>query len=381
MILKNNMRVVFIHNSIPEYRTEFMRLLSSRCNVKFLITENKLVSSIYGLKNKIPASLDVISVNGIKDFFFLSKKILSFKADIVVLPPIDNFYQYACGIIALYFIDRTKTKVVYWSEGWQKDCLPFFKSCKKYIHRLMKQSIFKYCDFFIASGSKANEYFLHLGIPESKISIAYDSSTSPKSQIIDLRKLYGIPKDSTLILFLGRLVARKGCDLLIDAFNSIANNDKNAYLLICGDGDEKLKCEQFANSLECKNRIKFTGKISPADRSSYFKEADVFVLPSYSLGGTIEAWGLTVNESLEQGTPVVATDVVGAAYDLLDGECGIMVKERNVEELASAISHFLQISDKPSLSKKCIERYRQFSVENMAFSFYNAFKTVLNDEN
>ena len=126
--------------------------------------------------------------------------------------------------------------------------------------------------------------------------------------------------------------------------------------------------------------IKFIGLVSPKERKTYFKESDVFVLPSFSLGGTIEAWGLTVNEALEQGTPVVSTNVVGAAFDLLDGECGMMVPERNVTDMSKAISHFLLISDKEKLYKICQSRYERFSVDNMACSFYNSVKLLLGNE-
>ena len=101
----------------------------------------------------------------------------------------------------------------------------------------------------------------------------------------------------------------------------------------------------------------------------------MFVLPSYAYLGTSEAWGLTVNEALEQGTPVVATTVVGAAYDLLDGNCGDMVEENNIESLANGIRKYLRI-DKNDIENVCIEKYSMYSVENMANGFYNAFKNI-----
>lgn len=375
------MKILFIHNSIPEYRLRFMVQLSMCCDVKYLITDRNLASAIYGSQPQLPKELNVSFLNGRFNFRTIWNEINNNAYDIVVLPPVDDFFQYFIGRFVEKIVEGKQIKIAYWSEGWQKNKLPFINAIKKYIHRNMKLSLFSKCDLFLASGSKAVHYLQSLGIPQNKIKIAYDSSTSPSVSNCNIRLQYGLKEDAKLILFLGRLVPRKGCKYLISAFDSIAKKDEKAILLIGGEGEDKAGCEILVNRLGLRERIKFVGRISSSDRSSYFKEADVFVLPSYSLGGTIEAWGLTVNESLEQGTPVVATDVVGAAYDLLDGECGIMIKERNVEELASAISHFLHISDKTSLSKKCIERYHQFSVENMAFGFYNAFKTVLNDEN
>lgn len=377
---KSKMRILFIHNAIAEYRIEFMRSLSSLCDIKFFITDKGLASSIYGTKDVVPNGVHAVFLKNRWSFSQIKKELLATEYDIVVLPPVDDVFQYFCCLVVLKYANRKKTKITYWSEGWQKDGLPFVKACKKFVHRQMKQTIFNQCDLLIASGSKANEYYLKLQVPAFKIHFAIDSSTSPNSQFSNIRKFYNIPENSNIVLFLGRLIARKGGEYLIKAFDSIAKENKNTYLLICGEGLDKRNCEFVANSMDSKNRIIFGGMVSPSDRSAYYRESDVFVLPSYSLGGTIEAWGLTVNEALEQGTPVVATDVVGAAYDLLDGKCGIMVKERNINEMSKAINHFLNIKDREKQSEYCKKRYEQFSVDNMAKSFYEAFKSVLENE-
>ena len=80
----------------------------------------------------------------------------------------------------------------------------------------------------------------------------------------------------------------------------------------------------------------------------------------------MEIWGLTVNEALEAGTPVVATDAVGAAFDLLDGNNGIMISHSSVEELANAIKKY---SNKSLYEQHCKEVANRFSVKNMATVF------------
>lgn len=374
------MKCLFIHNSVPEYRISFMKTLSQLCSIKFLITEPNLASAIYGTEEKLPSGISVSFLPAKNDILSIKNEILNNHYDLIILPPIDNMFQFLCCLIAIIATNKGSTKIAYWSEGWQKKQLPFLKYCKKTVHKLMKKIIFSQCDLFIASGTKAQEYFISLGVNKAKIRIAYDSSTSPNVESQSLRVLYGLPSDSKIILYLGRLVTRKGCNYLIRAFEQLISQHTNTYLLIGGEGNAKTDLENLVSSLNCSEKVFFIGKINPQERSVYYKDSDVFVLPSYSLGGTIEAWGLTVNESLEQGTPVIATDVVGAAYDLLDGKCGIMVKERNINEMAQAISHFLDIKDREELSEYCKKRYEQFSVENMAMSFYEAFKSVLKNE-
>lgn len=374
------MKVLFIHNTIAEYRIQFMLKLSSLCDVDFLITDPKLAYDVYGLPETTQNSLSIININSKKDFLGIKKIMISKNYDLVVLPPIDTFYQYFCGIIALLYAKKNNIKIAYWSEGWQLNKLPFVKRIKKLIHKYMKKSILRFCDLCIASGSKAVSYYKQIGVPSEIIKIAYDSSTSPATSLENIRSIHCLPQNAKIVLFLGRIVERKGCDFLIRAFEEVHKLHPDAYLLIGGDGDYMPKCKELASRMDSFKYIKFIGLISPKERKAYFKESDVFVLPSFSFGGTIEAWGLTVNEALEQGTPVVSTDIVGAAFDLLDGNCGIMVPERNVSEMSKAVSHFLSISNKEKLYEICQSRYEQFSVDNMAYSFYNSFKLLLGNE-
>ena len=112
---------------------------------------------------------------------------------------------------------------------------------------------------------------------------------------------------------MGRLVSRKGCQDLIQAFQYYIKY-QHCILLIAGDGPEYSVCTQLADN---NKKIIFTGLVQPMNRRFFYEQADVFVLPSRCEGGVIEAWGLTVNEALECGVPVVVSDVVGAGYDLI----------------------------------------------------------------
>lgn len=365
------MRVLFIHNSVPEYRIEFMRHLSDKCDVRYLITDPQIAQTVYGIVKINTTGLDIVNMGS---FTQLKGEIKKYNPDIVVVPPVDDFYQFFCGLYAICMARFKGSKLVFWSEGWKSFNMPFVKRCKKLVHRCMKFIIARLCDHCIASGSRSAMYFKTLGVDDSRISIAYDSSTSPICSDIDIRTKYNLPLEARIVLFLGRIVPRKGLDLLIRAIALL--NVKNVYLIVAGDGVHKSDCKRLAANLNLVDKVKFIGKIQPNSRAAYFRASDVFVLPSYTLGGTIEAWGLTVNESLEQGTPVVATNAVGAAYDLLDGECGTMVEENNVRELAEAIRHYIVKPKSEQVSKYCNERYEKFSVKKMANEFYMAFRLI-----
>lgn len=96
------------------------------------------------------------------------------------------------------------------------------------------------------------------------------------------------------------------------------------------------------------------------------------MLPSIINNGTIEAWGLTVNEALECGTPVITTNAVGSAYDLIDESNGLIVKNNDVEDLRRALNHILVNSNLKYSKQLIMNNYNMnFSVKKMAKGFYN----------
>lgn len=367
------MKVLSIHNTIPEYRVAFFRELSKLVDLEIMMTEHELAFDIYSLNVKFPKDLSVVyMVNKGK---MINKLLMSKKYDLVVLPPIDNFYQmqYAFRVLAVCY--KRKMKTVYWTEKWEQErrLQPVKKRLKNWLPSKAIRYFAHRVDRCVAAGRKLKLYYIELGIPAEKISVAVDSSTSiPCPSVADIRSQYRIPDGGKVILFLGRLVKRKGCEILMEAFRQIVSECGDTYLLICGDGEEK---ERLATIAAGNERIVFVGKVEQDKRAAYYRQSYVFVLPSFSFGGVIEAWGLTVNEALEQGTPVVTTSAVGAAYDLADGKCCLMVEENDAHALANGI---LSVLSKGGMAKECMKHYEAYSVRNMAECFYDTFSIVLN---
>lgn len=367
------MKTLFIHNALPEYRIEFMKELSRILDIDFLITDPDSAMETYNIDTHSLASelkIDYLKKN--RGYQYLKKKVLNGEYNVVVLPPADNIIQFMYGVYALKLAKGQGAKVVYWTEKWEalSHFQPFLKKMKNLIHRIMIGYLAHNATVCIAAGTKSAQYYRKLRIPEQKIKIAYDSSTSTKVIAeANLRQKYHIPDSDKVILYLGRLIERKGCDILIDAFSQLNKEHPDTFLVIGGRGDDYQKqCMNKIQILGIQNVV-FTGLVDPQNRFAFYKMADVFVLPSYSLGGVIEAWGLTVNEALECGTPVVATTAVGAAYDLLDGKNGIMVEENSVDQLAKGIEEILWKRKHEELRKHCLAAAQKFSVANMAESF------------
>lgn len=358
--------VLFVHNSVPEYRIEFWRELGNYYNLTLLITNKGLENKIYNLE-KNEKGLNILYLEDINLYSYLSESF-----EYVVLSPVDSITEFVIDLLILRLSKKYRYKCVYWSEKWEADwnCQPVIKKAKNLIHRLLISTVAKRVDYCIAAGTKAEYYLKQIGI--NNCSVAIDSSTSPEIDgNIDIRTQFSIPKEKRIILFMGRLVSRKGCCLLIKALINELNN-LNACLIIAGDGPEKELCEKLSNN---NKNILLVGKVQPCNRRYFYEQSDVFVIPSICEKGVIEAWGLTVNEALECGLPVIATDIVGSAYDLINAKNGIVVKNNDEIELYNAVKRILS-NDELYISERIKSCYEKYSVKNMAKSFAE----ILGDE-
>lgn len=352
---------LFIHNAIPEYRVEFLKKLESFMNYDLIVTNHGLESSIYRFDNDLKGInycyYDEVDIKSIIDDY-----------DGVILPPIDSLKEFIIATKVQKLCKRKCIETYYWCEKWEADReqQPLKKKIKNLIQRKLIYSIVRKTERCIAAGTKSKEYLIKMGVDEGKVFVAIDSSTSPMPKtLIDIRRKYCIPNDKKVILFLGRVVYRKGCGVLISAVKDILE-DMNAVLLICGDGEDMTRCRKLA---ENNDSIIFCGMIQPEQRKSYYQQSDLFVIPSVCDRGVVEAWGLTVNEALECGTPVITTNIVGAAYDLISEDNGSIVKQNDPLELQEAIKKILSSESVYNRTNIQIAYDTMFSVDKMAENF------------
>ncbi len=359
-------KVLFLHNSVAEYRIEFWKYLTESVDLDLLITNKNLDNRIYGLEK------DVTGLN--ISYFDLKKSLWHGKwnvrdFDTVILPPADRFKEFLIGLFYAIGCKLHKKKCIYWTEHWEAEVKD--QSILRFLFNITKHIeigiLARLSDVCIASGTKAADFYKQLNTNINKIVIATDSSTSPENQdSIDFAAEYGIPDTAEVVLYFGRVVERKGLEYLLKAFEVVSKQrNEHMWLMICGEGPYLDAAKQYVEQNKI-SRVVFTGKIQPIHRKKFYDRASVFVLPSYPKKGSVEIWGLTVNEALEVGTPVVATNAVGAAFDLLDGKDGLMIPHSSIEELANAIEKY---SNKSAYKQHCKEIANKYSVKNMATVF------------
>ena len=134
------------------------------------------------------------------------------------------------------------------------------------------------------------------------------------------------------LLALGRLVEKKGFDLLIDAFSRIANRHPDVVLVIAGEGPSRKSLERQAAALGLEKRIWFSGHLDRCGVARAMAEAEVFVMPS-----RIEPFGIVVLEAWCAATPVIATNRGGTKEFIHDGVDGVLVDPTDIGEMAHAL--------------------------------------------
>jgi glycosyltransferase involved in cell wall biosynthesis len=148
-----------------------------------------------------------------------------------------------------------------------------------------------------------------------------------------IRARFGIRDGAPVVLFAGKLIEKKQPLLLIDAF-ARARRDLDAWLLIAGDGPLRAECEALVARLRVPNVV-FAGFLNQTELPDAYAAADMFVLPSK----LHETWGLVVNEAMNFGLPVVVSDKVGCATDLVrPGRNGFITAHDGPAALAHPLS-------------------------------------------
>jgi len=185
----------------------------------------------------------------------------------------------------------------------------------------------------LAGGNDSHKnLFRHYGLPEKHIFLM--------PMMVDNEKYYRTEKsqhDCFTFLYVGRVVECKNLQILFDAFvKQFAEND-NVRLTIVGDGNLlPIYKQKYGNN----TNICFAGKRHGAALIAQYHNADVFILPS-----SYEPWGLVVNEAMSSGLPVIVSDRVGAAFDLVEGHnTGFVFRHDNVNDLAEKM-RMLQEND------------------------------------
>jgi len=158
------------------------------------------------------------------------------------------------------------------------------------------------------------------------------------------------------ILFVGRLVEKKGCEYLLRAMRIVKTRVPDAVLVVVGDGPLRTELEKMSRALGvC---AQFRGALAPDRVRAELDAVRLLCLPSIrAANGDAEGFGLVLLEAQAAGVPVVSSALGGAREGILHGETGYAFEERDVEFLANSLTDLLVHLDKLTAMGQAARRF------------------------
>ena len=280
----------------------------------------------------------------------------------------------------------TLLKVPYmWMTDQNIEVEPLKPKWKTWPKKLfLGNGVFRMASGFLCAGTANQLLYQYYGVPEEKLfpfafSWAHEEllecSEELMSQRHQLRDEYGLPQESYVVLYCGRLSQEKSVVGLLKAYHRV--NAKDKALVFVGDGPLRQQLEKYIDQIKI-DSVHFFGFQNRQEAPKFYALADVLVLPSYR-----ETWGMVVNEAMCFGLPVIVSDQVGASKDLvLDGYNGLSFPEGNVEALSSRIEQLAEMSEaeRQTMGSRSLELIKKWSQRDLAASLVQYMDRIYVDK-
>lgn len=240
-------------------------------------------------------------------------------------------------------------------------------------------------DCFLAIGTLNRNYYISLGVDPARISLmpyAVDNDffrsrcAEASLRRESFRAELGLSPDRPVILYAGKIFGRKRPEDLLDAYarlSSDGRSEPDPYLLFIGEGETKAALEARA-ALHGWSSIKFLGFKNQTELPVFFDLCDVFVIPS-----NLEPWGLILNEVMNAGRPIIASDRVGACIDLVrPGVNGYVYRSEDVADLHQALVKVLEDADmRQRMGRASLDIIGRWSFEEDVQALKSALETYV----
>ena len=382
------MRIVWITRSFLDYRIAVFKELYKLCDEDFYLIYNKEPTPIRVI-NKVEEALGKNSIGftnemSIGNKFFeddfanrsiripfqpgLIEKARSLNPDIIIT---DGFFQWTYAALFLRAFHAIPHVMLY-------ERTKYIERNAQWYRILYRKLAMKWIDAIGCSGRLCGEYVESLGFPKEKISYGHmvaDTEglskallTTEMGKIESLKQHLGIT--NTVYFYTGQMIPRKGVKELLSAWKEFNNRD--ATLLLCGNGPSKSEYEKYCKDNKLANVI-FLGYISYDLIHEYYALADIFIIPTLE-----DNWSLVVSEAMTIGLPVITSYYNGCYKELITEQNGWVFDPLNesdfINVLKETFSKRSTFVEKGKVSLKIIE---QFTPKSAALSIFDTCKNVL----
>lgn len=298
----------------------------------------------------------------------LQDELRKLEADALLIPG----WGRRCYLEAMYAARRLRLPLLMRGEA---RLMPTQSPWKRLAKRLLIRPLIKRTAAALPIGTCNREFYHWCGLSDARLFdalyyvnneffIAAGKEHRPERE--SLRKAWGIPPDSTVFLFAGKLSGKKRPLDLLTALATLNDRKsvqhRGAHVLIAGDGPLRKQCESFAQTH--KLPVSFAGFLNQTELTRAYVASDCLVLPS----DYRETWGLVVNEAMASGCTAVVSDQVGCVPDLItEAETGYAFPCGDTETLADKLASVAGDREHLAcLKQNAFQRVQYFSIEQAA---------------
>jgi glycosyltransferase involved in cell wall biosynthesis len=231
--------------------------------------------------------------------------------------------------------------------------------------RYTVSSVLRRADNVVAQSSdirrKAATYY---DISEEHIDIIplpYEQTSFQETEKTDLK----LSEDMSTLISVGRMVERKGYRFLLRAMVEI----DDVELVLVGEGPKREQLMRLADRLDIQERVHFPGYVSEERKFQYLAASSVYVLSSLH-----EGFGIVVQEALQVGLPIVATDSGGQTDIIEDGVHGRIVETGSVDALVDGICSVL--TSETEYEDRCKQRLEAYRPDRICRQYARLFDST-----
>jgi colanic acid/amylovoran biosynthesis glycosyltransferase len=248
------------------------------------------------------------------------------------------------GVIALPLAQATGLPLVVTLHGFDVTVSDAFHTSaggKQYVR--MRSRLWERAGRFLCVSEYIRQKAIDGGFPVEKLEVHYIGI-----HLEEFRFRESAPK-SKVVLFVGRMVEKKGLPYLIHAMQLVLENHPDAQLRVIGTGPLLQQCVVLAKEL--KVAVQFLGPGTSVEVRRELQQAAVFCVPSVTAqSGDSEGLPIVVLEAMAMGVPVVASRHAGIPEAVIDGETGLLTEEKDAVKIAESICSFFE---DPGLAGRC----------------------------
>lgn len=237
-------------------------------------------------------------------------------------------------------------------------------------------NLFRHGDLFLALSEHMRNELIGLGCPPDKVEVHHlgvDTQTFPYHPRTS-------PVDGCMrVLTVGRLVQKKGIQYGIRAVKHLLDAGHRVQYRIVGDGPRRAELERLVGELGISDHVKLLGRQPHEQVYRELAQAHLFLLPSVTADdGDCEGTPTVILEAMATGLPVLSTHHAGIPEQVVEGETGHLVPERDIEALADRLADLIRRPDRWTALGKAARRRveREFDVNTLITRLRQRYATV-----